>query len=107
MKRFFVVLFGAMIFSIAASAATDPIQVLLLDGESGGPYHNWKLTTPILQKELEDTGLFNVTVLTAPSSSGDFSSFHPDFGKYQVVVSNLDSQTWPENLRTLLEEYVN
>src|SRR4051794_37713063 len=106
MKRFFVVLFGAMIFPIAASAATDPIQVLLLDGQSGGPYHNWKLTTPILKKELEQTGLFRVTVVTAPPSEGDFSGFHPEFGKYQVVVSNLDSPAWPENLRAELERYV-
>ena len=101
-----IILCGAALLAGALSAAAAPIKVLLLDGESGGPYHNWKLTTPILKKELEDTGLFQVTVATAPPASGDFSGFHPDFGSYQVVVSNLDSQTWPENLRTALEEYI-
>jgi type 1 glutamine amidotransferase len=101
-----IILCGAALLTGALSAAAAPIKVLLLDGESGGPYHNWKLTTPILKKELEDTGLFQVTVATAPPASGDFSGFHPDFGSYQVVVSNLDSQTWPENLRTALEEYI-
>ena len=38
--------------------AANPIKVMLLDGESGGPYHKWKLTTPVLKKELEETGLF-------------------------------------------------
>ncbi len=31
----------------------DPIRVMLLDGESGGPYHKWELTTPVLRKELD------------------------------------------------------
>ena len=82
MKLFLLLLFSALLMTASASAATAPIQVLLIDGQSGGPYHNWKLTTPILKKELEDTGLFKVTVLTAPPSEGDFSAFHPDFSKY-------------------------
>ncbi len=105
MKRFVLFLLAVMMPAPALLAAND-IQVLLLDGQSGGPYHNWKLTTPILKKELEDTGLFHVTVITAPPSDGNFSSFHPEFGKYQVIVSNLDSPTWPENLRAQFEQYV-
>jgi len=104
MKPF--VLLAALTIPSLAFAAADPIQVLLLDGQSGGPYHNWKLTTPILKRELEETGLFKVTVLTAPASDGDFSGFHPEFGKYQVVVSNLDSPTWPENVRGEFEQYI-
>jgi catechol 2,3-dioxygenase-like lactoylglutathione lyase family enzyme/type 1 glutamine amidotransferase len=106
MKRLACVLISAIVFSSIASTANSPIQVLLLDGQSGGPYHNWKLTTPILKKELEDTGLFKVTVLTAPPSDGDFTSFHPEVDKYQVIVSNLDSPSWPENLRGQLEQYI-
>ncbi|HVA91377.1 MAG TPA: hypothetical protein VNL71_16205, partial [Chloroflexota bacterium] len=54
-----------------------PMRVLLLDGQSGGPWHNWRLTTPVLREELDETGLFQVTVLTAPPSDGDFSAFKP------------------------------
>lgn len=90
----------------AVNAWAAPIRVLLLDGQSGGSYHNWKLTTPILQKELEETGLFEVTVATAPASGGDFGSFKPEFSRYQVIVSNLDSPEWPENLRAELEKFV-
>ena len=54
---------------------------MLLDGESGGPYHAWQLTTPVLKKELEETGLFHVDVVTAPGRDGDFSAFKPDFGQ--------------------------
>jgi uncharacterized protein len=84
----------------------SPIRVMLLDGESGGTYHAWRETTPVLKKELEETGLFQVEVVTAPPSRGDFSNFKPDFTKYDVVVSNLDSATWPADLEMAFEQYV-
>jgi uncharacterized protein len=86
--------------------AAPPIHVMLLDGESGGTYHAWRETTPVLKAELEQTGLFQVDVVTAPTSRGDFSGFKPDFAKYEVVVSNLDSPTWPADLEASLEQYV-
>ncbi len=92
--------------STGAHAAGRRIQVLLLDGQSGGPYHNWQLTSSILKKELEETGLFHATELTAPRSDGDFSTFKPDFRLYQVIVSNLDSPDWPLELRTNFERYI-
>jgi type 1 glutamine amidotransferase len=97
-----------ILISLMATAALQaaPIQVMLLDGQSGGPYHDWKATTPVLKKQLEATGLFQVEVVTAPPSNGDFSQFKPDFKKYQVVVSNLDSPEWPAHLMTAFEEYM-
>jgi hypothetical protein len=86
--------------------AAGPIKLMLLDGQSGGPYHAWRLTTPVLKKELEETGLFAVDVVTAPPSGGDFGSFQPAFDKYQAVVWNLDSPEWPASLMTSFEQYV-
>jgi uncharacterized protein len=88
------------------SRGAQPIRVMLLDGESGGTYHAWRETTPVLKAELEQTGLFQVDVVTAPPSRGDFSNFKPDFAKYDVVVSNLDSPTWPADLQTAFEQYI-
>jgi type 1 glutamine amidotransferase len=99
--RSFILGFLAMAVAYAA-----PIRVMLLDGQSGGPYHDWRATTPVMKKQLEQTGLFEVDVVTAPVSGGDFSNFHPDFKKYQVVVSNLDSPEWPSDLMTSFEQYV-
>src|SRR5258708_38389734 len=106
MKGLACLLLSATFLGSLALEGNSQVQVLLVDGQSGGPYHNWKLTTPILQKELEETGLFQVTVLTAPASDGDFGNFHPEFSKYQVIVSNLDSPEWPENLRSQVERYI-
>jgi uncharacterized protein len=89
-----------------AGWAQTLIPVMVLDGQSAGAYHNWRATTPVLKMELEESGLFAVTVVTAPESTGDFSGFRPEFGRYKVVVLNYDAPDWPENLRKELEEYV-
>jgi hypothetical protein len=80
---------------------------MLLDGESGGPYHQWRLVTPVLQKQLEETGLFKVNVVTAPAG-GELSTFRPDFSNYAVVVWNYDApdERWPPELKTSFENYV-
>jgi len=97
-------------FTVVASSlgAAAPIRVMLLDGESGGPYHDWQRTTPVLRKMLEETGVFEVAVVTAPPSGGDVGAFKPDFGKYQVVVLNYDApdERWPADVKSRFEEYV-
>ena len=85
-----------------------PIRVMILDGESGGPYHRWQVATSVLEKELSETGLFDVEVVTAPPAAGDFTNFKPDFSKYRVVVFNYDApdERWPASLKASFEEYM-
>jgi len=103
-----ILLAGAVLFSSFISRAADPVRVMLLDGESAGTYHQWRLTTPVLKKQLDETGLFQVDVVTAPAAGGDFSSFKPDFAKYQVVVFNYDApdDRWPAALKASFEKYM-
>jgi type 1 glutamine amidotransferase len=113
MKRIALVTFlGALLCAPVVFAVQPPahgpsfIRVLLLDGQSAGAFHNWRLTTQVLKAELEETGLFQVTVMTAPTSDQDFSSFKPQLSHYQVIVSNYDAPGWPEDLRLQFEEFV-
>ena len=100
----------AGIIAIALAAvcvrAAAPIRVMLLDGESAGPYHKWRVTTPVLKKELDETGLFDVDVVTALPS--DLSAFTPVFSRYQVVVLNYDApdDRWPAALKSSFEDFV-
>ncbi len=91
----FIILSILLVLQIQAAS---PIHVMLMDGESGGPYHKWQVTTPVLKKELEETGLFQVDVVTMPAT--------PEFDKYQVVVSNLDTAEWPADLKTRFTTYM-
>lgn len=100
-------LFAALLtlWSGAAFAAA-PIKVMILDGASAAAYHDWKLGSEIMKRELEEAGLFEVTVVSAPPANGDFSGFHPDFARYQVVLSNYDAQDWPAPLKAEFETYM-
>ena len=111
MSRVFRVFYAAVFAFLAAMVwahAAGSVRVMLLDGESGGPYHKWRLTTPLLKKALEETGLFAVDVVTAPPVGGDFSRFAPAFAGYQAVVLNYDApdERWPQALKTAFEDYV-
>jgi len=81
---------------------------MLLDGESGGRYHDWQHVTPVLKKMLEETGLFAVTVVTPSGTTGELSTFDPQFSKYQAVVVNYDApdDRWPAALKTAFETYM-
>jgi len=98
------------VLSLAAltSRATAPVAVLILDGESGGAYHDWARVTPVLKAMLDETGLFAVTVATAPPAGADMTAFRPDFARYQAVVLNYDvpDERWPAALKSSFEQYV-
>ena len=107
MKRLsWFLMLGSLACMPAVSAAAGKIRVAIVDGQSAGAYHNWKLTTPVLKKELEETGLFDVAVITAPTSDGDFSNFKPEWSQYQVLVMNIDAPDWPADIRAQFEKYV-
>jgi hypothetical protein len=103
MRSLFVTLLCWLALPVSGAV---PIRVMLLDGESAGTYHAWKSTTPVLKKQLEETGLFQVDVVTAPPSSGDMSSFKPEFAKYQVIVFNYDAPDWPASLKESFDQYM-
>ena len=103
MKRLFLAILA---LAMMAGVAQAKIKVMLLDGASIEVYQNWRLGTQVMKRELDESGLFDVTVVTVPPSDGDFSNVHPDFAAYQVVVSNYDSQDWPAALKAQFEAYM-
>jgi type 1 glutamine amidotransferase len=88
-------------FAVSTMAADPSYKALIIDGQNN---HNWKATTPVLKKVLEETGLFTVDVATAPPK--DTAGFHPKFSDYQVVVSNYNGQSWPKETESAFAEYV-
>jgi type 1 glutamine amidotransferase len=84
------------------ACAAPPHKALIIDGQNN---HNWKVTTPILKKILEDSGLFRVDVATAPGGK-DLADFKPKFGDYQVVVSNYNGDPWSRETEREFVEYV-
>jgi type 1 glutamine amidotransferase len=105
-----VITASLLIAALAAvpSTAAPRIKVMLLDGEQGGPYHAWQETTPYLTKMLEQAGIFDVQVVTAPPAGGDFSAFKPKWQDYNVVVANYDvpDERWSDELKASFEQYM-
>jgi uncharacterized protein len=99
---------GGVLLAVAITLGATPIPVMILDGESGGPYHDWKQATAALKRMLDETGLFAVTVVTAPPPGGDFAAFTPDFSRYKAVVMNYDApdERWPASLKSSFEQYM-
>ncbi len=73
----------------SAVPAQSRIKVLLVTGQSNR-YHNWEVSSPIVRRQLEDSGRFAVTVAATPpkgeAPNQDMSSFAPQFSDYQAVV---------------------
>jgi type 1 glutamine amidotransferase len=101
-KRWLAAL-GIWALLAAYAWAAPPYKALIVDGQNG---HDWKSTTPVLKKLLEETKLFTVDVATTPPKGQDNSGFKPDFSAYCVVVSNYQGDMWPEATQKAFVEYV-
>lgn len=98
---------GLLVFTGAMVAGQElqdePIRVLILDGQNN---HEWRTTTPILQRILESSGLFQVDVATSPAAGEAMTRFHPRFADYHVVLSNYNGQPWLAETRDEFTNFV-
>jgi type 1 glutamine amidotransferase len=126
-----LLLFATFLATCGLSRAAEPekIRVLIIDGQNN---HAWQQTTPVLKKELEDSGRFAVDVATSPPTAKlpalpkdataeqkakhkeevaaiqaeqreKMAQFRPDLSKYQVVVSNYNGEPWGKGLNDQLD----
>jgi len=88
--------------AMAGSSSAAELKALIVDGQNN---HNWKGCTPMIEQILEETGLFEVDVATAPGGK-DLSGFKPDFAAYDVVVSNYNGADWSDETKKALVDYM-
>ena len=93
----------ALAFSTSFAEETAKLKALIIDGQNN---HNWRETTPVLKKDLEDTGRFTVDVATSPDHGQDMSQFKPNFAAYDVIVLNYNGDDWCEETKKAFEEYM-
>jgi len=87
------------------SGANRPkLKALIIDGQNN---HDWKATTPVIRDILEASSVFvQVDVATTPPKAQPMDRFRPDFGKYDVIVSNYNGDAWPEATRKAFVKYM-
>ena len=81
------------------------IKALIVNGQMNAS-HNDKETTPVIEKILEVTGIFNVEIATTPAKGADMSSFKPQFSDFDVVVFDYDGDEWSPETKVDFIEYV-
>ena len=81
----------------------SPLKALIVDGQNN---HSWQTTTPVLKRQLEETGLFVVDVATSPAKGQGMAGFRPSFSRYDVVVSNYTGDEWPAETQAALVAYM-
>ncbi|MBE6427877.1 MAG: ThuA domain-containing protein [Planctomycetaceae bacterium] len=87
----------------SGKADLSAINVLLIDGQGT---HNWRESTPVLERDLEETGLFDVTVLTTPPEWEELTDFLPNFSDFDVVVLNYCGAEWPPQAQKAFLEFI-
>jgi hypothetical protein len=92
------------------SASDEPrIRVLIVDGFSN---HDWELTTSLIRGILEPTGLFDVSVSTAPPAkdSPGWNEWRPQFANHDVVIQTCNDirggPSWPRAVQEDFENFV-
>jgi len=99
----------ACLIALTACLDAAPRKALIIDGRNN---HDWKSTTPILKQILEEGGLFQVEVLTAPPDNATLASFKPNFAAYQLIVLNYNdfgpknAGDWPEDTQNAFLDFV-
>jgi type 1 glutamine amidotransferase len=96
--------FAAILLLSVASFADEPsMKALIIEGQNN--HGVWPKTSQMMKRYLEETKLFTVDIVrTAPE--GTDPNFHPDFSQYQVVVSNYNGASWPEETQKAFVDYV-
>jgi type 1 glutamine amidotransferase len=89
---------------LTAKSEHKPLKALIVDGQNN---HDWKATTPVLKRLLEQTSLFTVDVATSPGPKESMDTFKPDFAKYDVIVANYTGADWPKETQKALVDYMN
>lgn len=89
----------------ATLCAAPAVRIMLLTGQSS-KYHDWKSSSPIIQRYLEETGLFTVEVVTSPASGESMAGFRPEFSGYAAVVMVYEGAEWPAATKAAFVDYM-
>ncbi len=94
------------IFIIALTQSCNnskKINALILTGQNN---HNWQVSSVILEKTLNNSGVFDTEIVKSPEKDADMSNFSPDFSSYDVVVMDYNGDSWSEQCQKAFVDFV-
>jgi type 1 glutamine amidotransferase len=111
-KQIYILLIIAGLLTCFSSCKKEAdYKALIITGQNN---HNWKASSPVLKKILDETGMFTSEIMITPEKGGDMTLFNPVFSKYDLVVLDYNDQVpggnngnaWTAKTDTAFLEYV-
>lgn len=100
----FIIILAALLAPFVSSCKKTPVnKALIITGQNN---HNWKASSPVLKRILDETGLFTTDIITTPEEGGDMTVFDPDFSGYNLVVLDYVGDPWPDKTKAGFVDYV-
>jgi uncharacterized protein len=105
MKKLYLLLMVATSLSAVFSSCKNDMsyKTLIITGQNN---HNWKASSPILKKILEETGLFSADIMITRDKGGDMKTFDPDFSRYKLVVVDYNGDSWSDKTNSSFVDFV-
>lgn len=108
--NYYILLFAVLLTSFngqdsnGASLDKKQSKVLIIDGQNN--HSNMKKASGEIKKYLEETGLFQVDIISTPPQGGDMETFQPKFSDYNVLVMNYNGDSWSMKTKKAFEDYI-
>jgi uncharacterized protein len=104
-KQYLLLILAAGLLSFFSSCTdtSKGYKTLIITGQNN---HDWKTSSPILKKILDETGLFSSEIVITPDKGGDMTRFNPDFSKYRLVVLDYNGDSWSAQTNAAFLDYV-
>jgi type 1 glutamine amidotransferase len=103
-RAWLLVAIAALALSVQPSGQAR-IKAMILTGQSS-QFHNWAVSSAAMKRMLDQTGLFDVTVVASPARGQDMTGFKPSFAGYGVVVLDYEGDEWPAETKRAFADYV-
>ena len=100
--------FVAALMIVGTLTSAGPIRVMLLDGDNN--HRTWPDTSKVMKKILDDSGLFQTTIVTVPRA--EIGGFKPDWTQYQAMVMNYNTgingvlPEWPAETKAAFVRWI-
>lgn len=91
--------------AIAQSPDAKRTPILLVTGQSS-IYHDWQKSSRQIERILDATGLFDVTLAITPAAGEPMDSFAPDWSRHAAVVLDYDGDDWPAATRAAFADWL-
>ncbi|MDR0384496.1 MAG: ThuA domain-containing protein [Prevotellaceae bacterium] len=92
-----------LLMSTGVLNAGKPVKALIVTGQNN---HNWQVSSVILQKYLNESGIFTADLAISPKKGEDMSAFRPDFSAYKVIVLDYNGDAWSDETNSAFLKYV-